>query len=109
MSEELDQYEENNRVYYTLDGKEVSEENEKKAYAMKVILNNGTEKYYVKYSGGKIFNPVDPMNPAVRSRVNGYDSFKFRKVSHEVFDLYMKFLKTRNESYYLNAERKRGD
>lgn len=83
-----------------------------KVYAKKIIRNNGSIKYMIRLDySAKLFDPfsiydkedqrqsVEFLNSICRSNK------KFKEVNSKVFDLYLKFLKTKNNSWLYNAER----
>ncbi len=56
---------------------------------------------------GHFFNPAedDESQAAEHSKASGRMKFEFRKVGVPVYDLYTRFLTTKNPSYLLQAER----
>lgn len=86
---------------------------ETKCYVkVNVVTKNGKEKltYYIKSGGvaGCLYNPWGTFSEGmenVESKVHGKKVWNFSKVTKSVFDLYVKFLKTRNNSWYVLADR----
>lgn len=83
-------------VFY---GKGGNECDERECFARHYIINGGST-YYVWHYKGSMYDP------------NGGDSIrrhspmaKLTKVTKETFDLYIKFLKTRNQIYLTMARR----
>lgn len=70
------------------------------ALAMTETLSKGTV-YYIKTERG---DPVDPFG-GLPSRTRGWDQYKWTKVSQEVFETYLTFLKKKT-SMYLHATRR---
>jgi len=78
-------------------------------FAKKILRKNGTVKFLVRLSSnGKLFNPVSiygmEKDKTFLDRICRSNS-KFREVNHKVFDLYIKFLQSKNISWLNNAER----
>ena len=80
-----------------------------KVCAKKSIKNNGKTKYLVKLSlNSKLYNPLSKYGlEQSRSFLDNTvrPANKFKTVNHKTFNLYLDFLKTKNNSYLLNAER----
>ncbi len=94
---------EQNEILYDENGQETKVE--KSAYAKKVTYDGRKlVHYFVKYSQGGLQNPRDTMENSRRT-VRG---FQFRKTNELTFTLYMKFLRTRNNSALLQARREMG-
>lgn len=104
--------------YYTLSGNEdFFDDNQlprlksdcDKVYAKKTIRDNGTIRYSVKLSlSNKLYDPtsnfgLDKTKSFLDSTVRNENRFK--NVSPKVFELYTSFLKTKNTSLLLNAQR----
>lgn len=104
--------------YYTVSGMEdfcddnqlprVNNDSDK-VYAKKTIRDDGTIKYSIKLSlNSKLYDPVSQITN--ESNKNFLDNTvrgdnRFKSVSPKVFDLYTSFLKTKNNSWLLNAQR----
>ncbi len=86
----------------------VSDQNSNRVYAKKILKEDSTIKYMVKTdTRGKLFNPISIYG---QEKTNNFldktckDS-KFTTVNFKVFDMYVKFLSTKNLSWLHNAER----
>lgn len=108
---------ENQELFYTLSGLEefVDEEqfprstSEDNTFAKKILRKNGTPKHMIRLaSNGKLFNPVSiygmEENKTFLDRICRSNK-KFKEVNTKVFDLYIKFLQSKNISWLNNAER----
>ena len=86
---------------YNKAGQEVQESSV--GICAKTIQNKSSEKltYYVKHGKGTLFDPWG-MYEGREKQVN----WKFKKVTDEVFDFYMRYLKTRNTNFLAQAERR---
>lgn len=78
-------------------------------FAKKIVRKNGTTKFLVRLSSnGKLFNPMSiyglEKDKTFLDRICRSNS-KFKEVNHKVFDLYIKFLQSKNISWLNNAER----
>lgn len=78
-----------------------------KTYAKSV--GGKREKYYIKTGAyGKIFNP---MGMYAEGKANkfvaklGKKEFEFKEVNYKIFEMYIKFLSTKNVAWLNNAER----
>jgi hypothetical protein len=106
-------------ISYTLTGTEdhcdengcpIIKDNESEGvFAKKILRKNGTAKFMVRLgSNGKLFNPVSiyglEKDKTFLDRICRSNS-KFKEVNHKVFDLYVKFLQSKNISWLNNAER----
>ncbi len=107
-------------VNYTIKGKETSLDN-----TGNPVLSYNTEKkddlvfarkyctmparYYVRMSRlNRMYNPFDMYNSGNSNKEQmklGRPTWKLKEVSKLVFDLYVAFLRTKNEANLLNAER----
>jgi hypothetical protein len=71
--------------------------------------DNGNKKYLIKIDNNKkLFNPSSPLSENKKNYLlDQYEADKsnFKEVSERVFSNYLKFLKTSNPSWILNAER----
>lgn len=78
-------------------------------YAKKTIRDDGTMRYSVRLSlNGKLYDPTSQIGEG--NSKNFLDNTvradnRFKNVSPKVFDLYISFLKTKNNSWLLNAQR----
>lgn len=64
-------------------------------------LNDGTIRYYVLCGDTRLYNP-DTMTAREKLKI----LWKMKKVSLTVYDLYVRYLKTRTKGLLLNAERR---
>lgn len=111
--------ENSSEISYTLTGMEdyldqselpLLKDNESdKVFAKKVIRKNGTKKFLIRLAAnGKLFNPMSiyglEKEKTFLDRICRSNS-KFKEVNHKVFDLYIKFLQSKNISWLNNAER----
>ena len=81
----------------------------------KIRINKKTDRrtFYVKvgtfgYETGRLYNPLSEMSVIDTNeskKRKGLDRYTMKRVNKDVFDLYMKFLKTRNKLYIEFAER----
>lgn len=81
----------------------------KKTLAKKIYYENKV-KYFIKINTeGKLHNPISVTSKQINTG-NFLDKTckqpKFRAVSYEIFDMYLKFLKSKNLSWLHNANRK---
>ena len=78
------------------------------AYAKKVTIGS-REKYYVKRGRyGKLFNPIGMYSEGTAKkqlRHAGRPEWEFKETNQQVFNKYIKFLKTKNSAWLNNAER----
>jgi hypothetical protein len=85
------------------------EQDDIKVYAKTLLRKDGSYKYMCKtVTTGKLYDAVAKYG--VKEDVQFLDRVcrsndKFKEVNHKVFSLYIKFLKTKNKGYLLNAER----
>jgi hypothetical protein len=87
-------------IAYTVKMTEVDKE-DKKAYCKKAVKDNGkTASCFVKFYRGKMFDPWGMYSG--REKVV---DLEYRKVSEKAFNLYSKYLKTRNHKCFLQSER----
>lgn len=76
----------------------------------KIVVIQGTPVYYVKADmSNRLANPWDAVTSASQeqrfTKRTGKAAWKFIKVNQECFEFYLKFLDTRNTSYYRTCER----
>lgn len=69
------------------------------ALAKVVNTKNGNTNYYVSCAKGRLNNPINN-NIWDQNKTN----FKLSKTKEEVFNLYLKFLRTKREVYINNAQ-----
>lgn len=81
--------------------------NESKAFAKKIYKNELS--YYIKIGpNGKIYNPIGMFSEGGHNKFLaklGKPEWKFTKVNHKVFDMYLNFLKTKNIAWLNTAQR----
>ena len=109
----------NKEISYTLTGMEdecdetgcpiLNDNDSENVFAKKILRKNGTAKFMIRLSSnGKLFNPVSiygqEKDKTFLDRICRSNS-KFKEVNHKVFDLYVKFLQSKNISWLNNAER----
>lgn len=94
------------RTYYDKVGNATPDEKKACAKAVVKTVEGGalgnevvTTLYYVKYAG-YIYDPHNMNEVELR-----YRDWRMKEVSKRVFDLYLDFLKTRQEHFRINAER----
>lgn len=104
--------------YYTLIGMHDSideesnyivENDKAKVFAKKIYDANGSKKLYIRLANnGNIYNPIsvygEEKTYTFLDRVCK-DGIKFREVNQKVFDMYLKFLGSKNIAWLHNAER----
>jgi len=80
-------------------GKDGASVDESKAFAKTVTSSLGSQ-YYIKYGRGEILDPyqIDSL------RING-KLFTFKKVSQQAFNLYNRYLNSKNRLYFTRARR----
>ena len=80
-------------------GKDGASVDENKAFAKTVTASLGSQ-YYIKYGRGEILDPyqIDSL------RING-KLFTFKKVSQQAFNLYNRYLNSKNRLYFTRARR----
>lgn len=77
------------------------------AFAKKVITKNRSRHFIKQGPDGRLFNPlgIDEWTHNKTKHKTGEKVWHYTEVSPEAFDLYMKFLRTKNVAYHKNAER----
>jgi hypothetical protein len=98
----------NNGGYPCLDIAMDEAQQNDKAYAIKVCIDE-KETYYAKLGTyGRLFNPVGLYSEGTSSqdlKHAGRPRWMLQEVDKKVFDFYVDFLRTKNPSYLHNAER----
>ena len=90
---------------YTL-GLETVEEENPVAYAKRVSVEDTVSHYIKQDKYGNLFNPQGLYSERNESKNTRYNStWSFKLVTPKSFDLYLKFLETKNEAWLSNAER----
>lgn len=87
----------------------ITQENDKRVLAKKIIREDGSIKYSIKLTNsGKMQNPISmygiEKDNSFLDRVCRSND-RFKEVNYKVFDLYVNFLKTKNIAWLHNAER----
>ena len=105
---------------YTIEGQQdfldndmpMRQKDDDSVYAKKIIRSNGSIKYMVKLDySAKLFNPLSIYDKEDKRQVTEFldsvcrNNKKFKEVNSKVFDLYTRFLSTKNTSWLFNAER----
>jgi len=84
-------------------------DDEDKALAKSVVINNKPPKFYIKIGTyGKIYNPIGLYTEGHSQKFLakiGKKQFEYKEVNQKVFDMYITFLKTKNLAWLNNAER----
>lgn len=64
-------------------------------------------RYYIKHSANGLYNPFGSyvFSVGLDSNRNGQKVWQYREVNKKVFDLYFRFLGTKNNMYLTQAER----
>lgn len=82
--------------------------NENNSLAKSITVNNKT-KYYIKVgSYGKVYNPMGLYSEGTSNKFLakvGKNAWEFTEVNQKVFDMYVSFLRTKNQAWLNNAER----
>ena len=93
-------------IFYDESLKEVDEANS--SVCAKAIVADNRTKYYLKQERryGYLYNPKGMYSEIAKKRDSaGQSQWKFRQVNEKVFNMYLKFLETKNEAWLNNAER----
>lgn len=90
-----------------LDRPRVKDEN--KALAKAISVNDKPTRYYIKVGTyGKIYNPIGLYSEGHSEKFMakiGRKQFEYKEVNQKIFDMYIKFLSTKNMAWLNNAER----
>lgn len=92
------------------DGSVGSAEDEDNAYA-KTSYIYGKQRFFIKENNKRtLMNPVGGLSDSIQAELKqlkmlGRDKFTYREVGYGTFMLYLKFLKTKNNTYLVQAER----
>lgn len=110
--------EERSELYTLMDNHDFTDDNlnprsnkdDDRVLAKKYFREDGTVKFMIKRDGsGKLFNPISIYGDNQSRAANFLDKtckdFKFRTVNMKIFDYYVNFLRTKNLSWFYNAER----
>lgn len=83
-------------------------ENDKKVVAKKIYREDGSVRYSIKCDSGKFVNPISiygsKQDNTFLDRICRSNE-KFKEVNLKVFEMYLKFLRTKNTAWLNNAER----
>jgi len=80
-------------------------EDKSEAYA-KVEILDGVPYYYILMGPqGAMFNPLGLLNTNTKKRTHGLNTWEFQRVKPKAFQLYLNFLRTRNQAYLTQAQR----
>lgn len=78
-------------------------------FAKKIKTSESGAKYYIKVGTyGKIYNPIGLFSEGTANKFlarAGKKAWEFKEVNSKVFDMYIKFLRTKNIAWLNNAER----
>jgi hypothetical protein len=86
----------------------VSSEDDIKVVAKKIYRDDGSIRYSIKYENGKFINPISIYGSKVENTFLDRickSNDKFKEVNLKVFEMYLKFLKTKNTAWLNNVER----
>ena len=89
-----------NEVFYTEKGDKQGKETNKSFAKTRTNIDTNYDVFYIKYGIGDIFDPWGMQANKINS-----PAFSFRKVGKKTFSYYMKYLKTRRFTFYLQAQR----
>ena len=83
--------------------------NSSQVLAKKIYMDKGIYRYYIKIdNNGKIYNPLsiygDVKQTSFLDRVCRSQN-KYRDVNYKAFEMYLRFLQTKNLAWLHNAER----
>ena len=94
-----------NNEYYSSRGQLVAETN-REIVAQKVYINGIAKHYCLTGPNGKFFNPIGMYDAGtIHKKTNSKPLWSLRLTTKKVFDLYLSFLKTKNKSLLIHAER----
>lgn len=87
----------------------INDENDKRVLAKSKIKDNGQTKFLIRLDINKKFmNPIiEEISVKSKSKSNNLFTTEtsFKEVSGKVFDLYLNFLRTKNQTWIIQAER----
>jgi len=79
----------------------IFDENSDNAYAKKE-----GDKFFIKSNGSRLADPLGIYGGTdLNKKIGDHSVWKWRSTSPKIFELFIRFLKTKNKSYYLNATR----
>lgn len=94
-------------VYYNVDGLPQVVSSEITALAKKEVHPSGNV-YYLRSGPDGLYNPISLYSMGsshLSASKNGSLVWRYHKVSEECFNLYLKFLQTKNQSHYIQCSR----
>ncbi len=95
-------------VAFTKDGQEVEEKNPD-VFLKAVRLGENITYWVMRGPSHRLYNPYDDLIENEERRYRHKDGFRQRyelsKTTQKVFDLYLRYLETRNTAYLTNAQR----
>lgn len=84
-------------------------DDEEKALAKSVSVENNPPRYYIKVGTyGRIYNPIGLYSEGHSEKFLakiGRKQFEYKEVNKKIFDMYISFLTTKNLAWLNNAER----
>ena len=89
-----------------LHGKNVVQQAEDRAeaYAKQTYISEDRYKLEIRCVRGTLFNPMDPMGTPKQS-IRGADTYSWITVEPTTFKVYLRFLVTKNQSFYRDCNR----
>lgn len=94
------------------DGLPIRSNDDDKVYAKKVSRADSSSKYLIRLDySAKLFNPLSIYDGTDKRQATEFlnsvcrNNKRFKEVNEKTFDLYLKFLSTKNISWLHNAER----
>lgn len=88
-------------VFIDLNGDESLEKN---AVAKSIKSSDNSLRYYIKYGRNELLDPHQADSSYASSRRREH-MYKFKKVSEKTFEMYEKYLKSKNRIYFTKARR----
>ena len=88
-------------IFIDLNGKTTSED---KAIAKTVKSSNGSNTHYIKYGRNELLDPHQADSSYASTRRQSH-MYKFKKVSEQTFQSYVKYLESKNRLYFTKARR----
>jgi len=116
-TEEKEKQSESKYTFYTILGKHKTIDSEGNPILIqecdnvfaKKINNENTVKYFIKVGlYGKVYNPIGMYSEGRHTKFltkAGKKEYDFKQVSEKVFDMYLRFLRSKNIAWLNNAER----
>jgi len=88
-------------VFIGLNGEESTEE---EAVAKLVKSSNGSSQFFIKYGRSELLDPHQTDSSYASARRHSH-MYKFKKVSEKTFEVYKKYLTSKNRIYFTRARR----